>query len=132
MTFIDTNILVRYLTGLPPDQAATAADIIDSGAELWITVTSLAEVYFIMSRVAGIPRVEVVGALIDFMQKDNVFPYAVDKDFLLRGLEMTLPSGRVSVGDALIWATVRTAGSSAIYSFDQRFPEEGIRVLRSL
>ena len=132
MTFIDTNILVRYLTGLPPDQAATAADIIDSGAELWITVTSVAEVYFIMSRVAGVPRVEVVRALIDFMQKDNVFPYAVDKDFLLRGLEMTLPSGRVSVGDALIWATVRTAGSGAIYSFDRRFPEEGIRVLRSL
>ena len=73
MTFIDTNILVRYLIGLPPDQAATAADIIDSGAALWITVTSLAEVYFIMSRVAGIPRVEVVGALIDFMQKDNVY-----------------------------------------------------------
>ncbi len=132
MTFIDTNILVRYLTGLPPDQAATAAEIIDSGAELWITVTSLAEVYFIMSRVAGIPRVEVVGALIDFMQKDTVFPYAVDKDFLLRGLEITLPSGRVSVGDALIWATVRTADSGAIYSFDQGFPEEGIRVLRPL
>ena len=132
MTFIDTNILVRYLTGLPPDQAATAADIIDSGAELWITVTSVAEVYFIMTRVADIPRGEVVGALIDFMQKDNVFPYAIDKDFLLRGLEMTLPSGRVSVGDALIWAAVRTADSGAIYSFDQRFPEEGIRVLRSL
>ena len=40
MIFIDTNILVRYLTGLPPDQATTTADIIDSGAELWITVTS--------------------------------------------------------------------------------------------
>ncbi len=132
MTFIDTNILVRYLTGLPPDQAATAADIIDSGAELWITVTSLAEVYFIMSRVAGIPRAEVVGVLIDFLQKDNIFPYALDIDFLLRGLEMTLPSGRVSVADALIWAMVRTAGSGTIYSFDQRFPEEGIRVLRSL
>ncbi len=132
MNFVDTNILVRYLTGLPPDQAATAAEIIDSGAELWITVTSLAEVYFIMSRVAGVPRVEVVRALIDFMQKDNIFPYAVDKDFLMRGLEMTLPSGRVSVGDALIWATVRTAGGGAIYSFDQRFPDEGIQVLRTL
>ena len=132
MTFLDTNIVVRYLTGLPPEQAAIAADIIDSGDELWITATSLAEVYFIMSRVAGIPRVEVVGALIDFMQKDNISPYAVHKDFLLRGLEMTLPSGRVSVGDALIWATVRTAGSGAIYSFDQRFPDEGIQVLRSL
>ena len=85
-----------------------------------------------MSRVAGIPRADVVRALIDFMQKDNIFPYAVDRDFLLRGLEMTLPSGRISVADALIWATIRTAGSVAIYSFDQRFPEEGIRVLRSL
>ena len=131
MIFIDTNILVRYLTGLPPDQAAIAADIIDTEAELWITVTSLAEAYFIMSRVADIPRVEVVRALIDFMQRENIFPYAVNKDYLTRGLEMTLPSGRVSVGDALIWATVRTAGGGAIYSFDQRFPDEGIRVLRS-
>ena len=85
MFFVDTNILVRYLTGLPPDQAATAADIIDSGAELWVTVTSLAEVFFIMFRVAGVPRVEVVRALIDLMQKENIFPYAVDKDLLIRG-----------------------------------------------
>ena len=131
MVFIDTIILVRYLTGLPLDQAVTAADIIDSGAELWITVTSLAEVFFIMFSVAGIPRVEVVRALIDFMQKDNIFPYAVNKDLLMRGLEMTLPSGRVSIGDALIWAQARSAGGGAIYSFDHRFPEEGIRVQRS-
>ena len=131
MNFIDTNIMVRYLTGLPPDQATIAAEIIDSGAELWVTVTSLVEVFFIMVRVAGIPRVEVVRALIDFMQKDNIFPYAVDNDFLMRGLEMTLPSGRVSIGDALIWAQVRSTGGGAIYSFDQRFPEEGIQVLRS-
>ena len=132
MVFVDTNILVRYLTGLPPDQAAIAADIIESGAELWVTATSLVEAFFVLLRVAGIPRVEVVRGLIEFIQRDNIFTYAVDKDFLSRGLEMTLPSGRVSIGDALIWATVRTAGNGAIYSFDQRFPEEGIRVLRTL
>ena len=117
---------------MPADQAASAAEIIDSGEELWVTATSLAEAFFILFRVAGIPRVEVGRALIEFMLKDNISPYAVNKDLLLRGLEMTLPSGRVSVGDALIWATVRTAGSGAIYSFDRRFPQEGIRVLRSL
>ncbi len=131
-TFVDTNIVIRYLTGLPADQAATAAGIIDSGTELWITTTSLEEAYFVMFRSAVVPRIEIIRALIDFLQRDNIFPYAVNKDFLLRALEMALPSGRVSVGDALIWAAVRTAGGEAIYSFDQKFPEEGIKVLRSL
>ncbi len=106
MTFIDTNILVRYLTGLPPDQAATAADIIDSGTELWITVISLAEVYFIMSKVAGVPRVNVVGAMIDFMQKDNrlslcrqqrLFAAGTGNDAALRpGFHW----GRIDLGDS--------------------------------
>ena len=131
-TFIDTNIVIRYLTGLPADQATIAAGIIDSGNELWITTTSLEETYFVMFRSAVVPRVEIIKALIDFLQKDNILPYSVNKDFLLRGLEMALPSGRVSVGDALIWAAVRTAGGQAIYTFDEKFPEEGIQVLRAL
>ncbi|MEX2430622.1 MAG: hypothetical protein WD645_01730 [Dehalococcoidia bacterium] len=36
----------------------------------------------------------------------------------------------MSIADALIWAAARASGANAVYSFDERFPNAGIAVLR--
>ena len=54
--------------------------------------------------------------------------YAIDKAFVLQGLIMCRPSGRVSVADAMIWAAARMAGASAIYTFDERFPGDNVEL----
>ena len=41
---------------------------------------------------------------------------------------MCRDSGRVNVADAMIWAEARTAGIEVIYSFDQRFPSDGLEI----
>lgn len=41
---LDTSVIVRYLTGDPPEQAELAASIIDSETPLQITDVVLAEV----------------------------------------------------------------------------------------
>ena len=49
-------------------------------------------------------------------------------EVLLSGLELCRPSGRVSVPDALIWAMARAQPPSVVYTFDRRFPAEGIEL----
>ena len=50
----------------------------------------------------------------------------MDKTLVLRGLDMRRPSGRVSIAGAMLWAAARTDRASAIYTFDRRFPSQGI------
>ena len=128
LAFLDSNVLVRYLIGDPPDQADRAAEIIDHTSRLCITTVSLAEVYFVLNRLYGIPRGRLIDQLIDFLLKENIVPHGVDKEFLIQGLRMCRDSGRVNVADAMIWAEARTAGIEVIYSFDQRFPSDGLEI----
>ena len=127
-TFVDTNIVVRYLTGMPPDQADRAAEIIDETDGLLVSPVSLAEVYFVLDKVYGVPKDTVIGHLIEFLLKKNITPYAVEKELLIEGLRLCRGSGRVGVPDALIWAEARTAGAHTTYSFDERFPDDGMNV----
>ena len=127
-TFLDTNIVVRYVVGTPPDQAARAIEIIEGGDRLTITGVCLQEIYFVLSREYQVSRGQVIDYLTTLVSKDNITPYAVDEDLLIQGLEMCRGSTRVSIGDALIWAEARTAGAQAIYSFDQRFPSDGLEI----
>ena len=85
-----------------------------------------------LTSVYGKSRSEVVGSLIDLVERDNISTYAMDKSLVLRGLEMCRPSGRVSIADAMIWAAARTDRASAIYTFDRRFPNQGIEIRQTL
>ena len=66
--------------------------------------------------------------MIELVQRDNVSTYAMDEEFVVEGLMMCRPSGRVSIADALLWAAARSGGARVIYTFDQRFPNEGIEL----
>lgn len=126
--FLDTNIVVRYFTGAPPEQAAQAARIINEVGNLCLTDVVLTETAYILRDQYRISREDIVDLLMRLVQADNISVYALDKKFVLEGLLMCRPSGRVSISDAMIWAAARTAGASAIYTLDQRFPSDNIEL----
>ena len=126
--FLDTNVVVRYITRTPPDYDAHAIEIIDTEDRLAITGVCPMEIYFVLSRQYQFSRDQIIDHLIALVLRDNVTVHAVDEDLLIQGLEMCRGSTRVSIGDTLIWAEARTAGATAIYSFDQRFPDDGIDI----
>jgi predicted nucleic acid-binding protein len=126
--FLDASVLLRYLTDSPPAMAEQAERLIESEAELRITETALAETAYVMRRVYGLAREEIVDLLIAFLQRSNILVHGLDKQTTIAALLLCRPSGRVSVGDALIWAAARSAGPSVVYSFDRRFPAEGIEL----
>ena len=126
--FLDTSIVVRYLTGDPPDLAEQAARIVDRGRDLKVTDVVLAETAYVLTSVYRVPREVVVDHLITLLQKKNISPFALDKGLALQALLLCRPSGRTSFADAMVWAAARSAGSEVVYSLDERFPADGLEV----
>ena len=125
--FVDTSVVVRYLTGDPADQARAAASIIDA-VDVQITDVVLIETAFVLGSVYSIPRDVVVDRVTALARKENISFYALNKGLVLEALLMCRGSGRVSFADAMIWAAARSAGAEVVYSMDRRFPAEGIEV----
>lgn len=130
--FVDTSVIVRYLIGDPPGMAETAREIVDSEAPLAIPCVVLLEAAHVLASVYHAAREDLIDALIGLVQKRNVTVVEVDERLLVEGLHMCRPSGRVSVGDAIIWAVARSSGANVIYSFDRRFAIQDIEVRRTL
>jgi predicted nucleic-acid-binding protein len=106
--------------------AARARQLIDTEIELRLTETVLLETAYVLQHSEGLSREQIVDLLVEFVQRANISVHPLDKQIVISGLLLCRPSGRVSFGDALIWAAARCAGSTTVYSFDRRFPGEGI------
>ena len=130
--FLDTSMVVRYLVRDVPEMAEQAAAVIDGEEELWVTGVVLAEVSYTLRSMYLLPRELVIDHLLAFVGKQNIYCYGLDKGIVLRALLMCRPSGRISLADALIWAAARSTGRNVVYSFDQRFPSDGIEVRSGL
>jgi predicted nucleic acid-binding protein len=126
--FLDASVLVRYIMDDPPAMAERAQRLIESETELQITETALVETACVLLRTYRLARAEIVDLLIDLLQRQNVSVHPLDKRLVITALLLCRPSGRVSFGDALIWAAARHAGPSTVYSFDRRFPADGLEV----
>jgi predicted nucleic acid-binding protein len=126
---LDTNIIVRYLTGEPAALFAQATALIET-EEVQLTDTALAEAAYVLTRVYRLPRGIVVDSLMSLLQRHNIQPFCLEKDAVLQALLLCRPSGRVSFTDAMIWAAARSAEEKVVYSQDARFPSDGIEVRR--
>ena len=62
MRAVDTNVVVRYLTGDDPGQAAKARAVIDAG-DVCVSTTVLLESEWVLCSVYGLSRTEVAAAL---------------------------------------------------------------------
>ena len=130
-TALDTSFVVRYMMGSPADSVRQASEVIDSTEELEISGIALAETAFVLTTVYQVPRGGAANQLIDLVRKENISLTGLTKDLAIQGLLMCRPSGRVSIADALIWAAARSGGSEVVYSFDRRFPDDGLEVRTS-
>ena len=124
--FLDTNVIVRYLRDEPPEQAARAARVIESEQRLTISEVTLAEVGYLLVHHYRQERAAVVDVLVDLIQRDNIDVRGLNTDTAVAGLLMCRESGRVNFADALTWAGARCDSPAAVYTFDRRFPADGV------
>lgn len=114
--FIDTNILVRHLTGDPPAQARRATAFLAKAEELLLTDLVAAEVVYVLESFyeLGRPRVaELLRAILGFRSIA-----VLDASLLLRALEV-YELDRLDFADAYLVASAETSGVRAVASFDR-------------
>jgi predicted nucleic acid-binding protein len=113
---VDTNILVRHLTGDPPAQARRATAFLRASHELVLTDLILAELVYVLDSFYERPRDEVAGAARALL----AFPaiVVVDRDLLLRSLEH-YESNRLDFAEAYLAAAAELWGIERVASFDR-------------
>ena len=127
MRAVDTNVVVRYLTGDDPGQAARARAVIDAG-DVSVSTTVLLESEWVLRSVYGLSRTEVAAALRAFaglpglsVESPAVLSEALDH--AERGMDFA---------DALHLGAA--ARCEALLTFDLRFIEQAgevpVRVMK--
>lgn len=130
MDAVDTSVLVRYFLADDPAAGRAAAAVLDSNAQIAISPVVLAETAFVLHRHYGVPRELVVDQLVGLLRKRNIRVLGVDRNLVASALLLCRPSGRVSFADALINADARASGIETLYTFDERFPADGLDLRR--
>ena len=102
-SFVDTSVVVRYLTNDPPAMAEAAATLIDSNRSLVLSEVILAETAYVLSSVYGISRSAVVDALSAFIQRRNIRLLNLSKPLALQALRLCRESKRYSFAGSLLW-----------------------------
>jgi len=126
LRFLETSAVVRYLTDDPPEMGERVERLLDGCEELRVTELILAESAHVLREVYGLPREAVVDLLVELIQRENIAVHGLDKATVIAGLLRCRPSGRISIPDALIWASAACSGPAEIYTFDRRFPADGV------
>jgi predicted nucleic acid-binding protein len=114
--FVDTNVLIRRLTGDPPGQAAKAARLLARADQLLLPDLIAAEVVYVLESFYEVPRTrvaELVRAIIAFPAIE-----VADEPALLRALEV-YEVHRLDFADAYLVAEAEISGVNAVASFDK-------------
>ncbi len=114
--FVDTNILVRHLTGDPPDMAARATAYLEAESELLLTDLVAAETVYVLESFYEAPRAQVAQALRSLLAFRSVA--SVDPALLLRAAEV-YEFDRIDFAEAYLVACAETTGVAEIASFDR-------------
>ena len=108
--------------------APASARVIENEDLLLLSDVAIAEVAHVLMSTYGVARERVVDQLMALLRRGNIDTFSLPKELALGALAKCRPSGRVSIPDALIWTAAR-AEALPVYTFDRRFPAEGITVL---
>lgn len=114
--FVDTNVLIRHLTGDPSDLAARATSYLAAADELLLPDLIVAETVYVLESFYEVPKAEVVR----LMQSVIAFPAirTLDPSLLLRSLEVYETHG-IDYAEAYLVASAESAGIGDIVSFDR-------------
>jgi predicted nucleic acid-binding protein len=120
--FLDTNVLIRHLTGDPPGQARRATAFLARAEELLLADLIVAEVVFVLESFYEVEPARVA----ELVRSVIGFPavVVVDAALLLRALEV-YEVDRIDFAEAYLVASAETSGVGAVASFDRSIDKVG-------
>lgn len=114
--FVDTNILVRHLTGDPPAMAARATAYLRTERGLLLTELVAAETVYVLESFYEAPREQIAVALRSVVGFESIV--CVDPALLLRAIEV-YETERIDFAEAYLVACAESTGVGIVASFDQ-------------
>jgi predicted nucleic-acid-binding protein len=120
--FVDTNVLVRHLTGDPADMAVRATGYLQAEPELLLADLIVAETVYVLESFYETPRDQIAAAMRSLIAMSSVV--TVDPALLLRALEV-YEVHRVDFAEAYLVACAESTGVNAVASFDRSIDRVG-------
>jgi len=121
--WLDTNVLVRHLSGDPPALARRATSLLSSAGhgELLVADVVTAELVYVLESVYGLTRPAVAVAVRAVL----TFPAVkvVDLDLVLRAVEV-YETDRLDFAEAYLVASAERSGVGSVVSFDKGLRRE--------
>ncbi|MGP8207491.1 MAG: PIN domain-containing protein [Acidimicrobiales bacterium] len=114
--FVDTNVLVRHLTGDPADLAGRATSYLKSEPQLLLTDLVVAETVYVLESFYEAPRLQVAEAARSLLAMRSVV--SVDAALLLRAIEV-YEVDRLDFAESYLVACAESTGVNRIASFDR-------------
>jgi len=114
---LDTNILIRHLTGDPPAQAKRATALLRGSHELILSDLVLAEMVYVLESFYQVPRTEIAAMARALLALPSIA--AGDHDLLLRAVEV-YEIFRLDFAEAYLVALAELSGVEHVASFDRQ------------
>jgi predicted nucleic-acid-binding protein len=121
MRAVDTNVLVRLVTGDDPEQTAAAEGFVESGA--WVSHLVMAEMAWVLGTVYGLSAAAVAQAIEILLNHDHLT--VQDADVVAAALETYRRHARVDFFDHLLLQVARKAGHLPVGTFDRQSAKLG-------
>lgn len=114
--FVDTNVLVRHLTGDPPAMAKRATALLRAASELFLADLVVAETIYVLESFYEVPREQIATTIRSLLAYDSIS--VVDRDMLLRSVEV-YEIDRLDFAEAYLVACAESTGIGRVVSFDR-------------
>ena len=114
--FVDTNILVRHLTGDPLEMTEQATRYLITASELLLTDLVVAETVYVLESFYETPREQIAEAMRSLIAFGSII--TVDSALLLRSIEV-YETDRLDFAEAYLVACAETTGVNMVASFDR-------------
>lgn len=119
--WLDANVLLRFLTGSPPELAGRAERLLEEaqrgGVPLRVHPVVVAETVWVLESFYEYSKQEISGVLIPLLEQPALRVEGAKT--VVRALE-TMAQGNVDFADALLAETARSRGEGVV-SFDRDF-----------
>lgn len=114
--FLDTNVLIRHLTGDPPSLGARATRLLGSDEDFLLPDLIVAECAYVLESFYRAPRTQVADALRAIVGFESI--HVIDEAVLFRTIEV-YETERLDFADAYLVACAEMSGVTRIASFDR-------------
>lgn len=120
--FLDTNVLIRHLTGDPPKMAVRATAYLAAESELLLTDLVFAETVYVLESFYKAPREQIADAMRSLVAMHTII--TVDPGLLLRTVEV-YETERIDFAEAYLIACAESTGVGCVASFDRSIDRVG-------